>query len=456
MKRLSGLGVIAYSMGSVAAGLFYAFNNFTLPLFLSFYTKDAIIIGWLSSTRSFEQAIVQPFVGGWSDRTWTRFGRRAPFFLIAMPISALFFIITAQIPHDPGLLLLVIISVFIFSFMFNVGIDPYVALLADATESKQRGTINGIAALFGFLGQVIILIVAGIIWEQHHDWVFYLIAIGLVLGFGIVGAGVRERRDLGDGQKKKSTDSMLKPSLRPYLNYASDRWRESREAVKLLLVRFLYQIGINAAVPFLTLFVSTQIGTAGWREMVSVVPGLAGIVLDAKTGATVGTLNGQGISQIVAAMLLLVTALSCIPCGWLGDRFGKKRIFMIGLFVEGIFALLAAFATSIPQLMLYLLFLGFGNAAVTILFFPYLSDLVRPDQMGEFKGLSATAETSGVVLSVLLAGALIDMNLFEMKYRVIFLVTGFFLLLGVVAVSFVKARLDTKADVSLATEGAPS
>src|SRR5512135_1655271 len=131
MKRLSGLGVIAYSMGSVAAGLFYAFNNFTLPLFLSFYTKDAIIIGWLSSTRSFEQAIIQPFVGAWSDRTWTRVGRRAPFFLLAMPLSALFFFITGIIPHDPALLWFAVLSVFVFSFLFNVGIDPYVALLAD-------------------------------------------------------------------------------------------------------------------------------------------------------------------------------------------------------------------------------------------------------------------------------------------------------------------------------------
>src|SRR5512140_2417795 len=206
MKRLSGLGVIAYSMGSVAAGLFYAFNNFTLPLFLSFYTQDAIIIGWLSSTRSFEQAIVQPFVGGWSDRTWTRLGRRAPFFLIAMPVSALFFIITALIPHDASFLWLVIISVFMFSFMFNVGIDPYVALLANVTESKQRGTINGVAAVFGFLGQVVILIAAGLIWEQHHEWVFYLIALGLVVGFGFVALGVRERRNLGDGERKKPTD----------------------------------------------------------------------------------------------------------------------------------------------------------------------------------------------------------------------------------------------------------
>ena len=189
---------------------------------------------------------------------------------------------------------------------------------------------------------VVILIAAGLIWEQHHDWVFYLIAIGLVLGFALVAFGVREHKQLGDGEKKKPTDSMLKPSLAPYIGYVRDRWRESREAVKLLLVRFLYQIGINAAVPFLTLFVSTQIGTAGWRELVSVIPGLAGIVLDDKTGMTVGTLDAQGISQIVAALFLLITLIFAIPSGWLGDRFGKKRVFRIGLLVMGVMALMGA------------------------------------------------------------------------------------------------------------------
>ncbi|MGB8646566.1 MAG: MFS transporter [Anaerolineae bacterium] len=443
MKHLSRSGIIAYSMGSVAAGLFYAFNNFTLPLFLSFYTKDAIIIGWLSSTRSVEQAFIQPFVGGWSDRTWTRLGRRAPFFLIAMPISALFFVITTLIPHDPSLLGPVIVAVFIFSFMFNVGIDPYVALLADVTESIQRGTINGVAAVFGFLGQVVILIAAGLIWEQHHDWVFYLIALGLVLGFGIVALGVRERQQLVEGEERtQPTDSMLKPSLAPYIEYIRDRWRESRDAVKLLLVRFLYQIGVNAAVPFLTLFVSTQIGTAGWREMISLIPGGANLAFG---NTTVANLDAQGVSQIVAALFLLVTMLFAIPCGWLGDHLGKKRVFRVGLLVMGIVALFAAFATSIPQLLFYLIFLGLGNAAVSILFFPYLSDLVRADQMGEFQGLSATAETGGIALSVLLAGALINLNLFDMKYRIIFIVTGIFLLLGVVAVSFVRAQLEAGA-----------
>src|SRR5581483_3333684 len=154
MQRLSRLGVISYSFGNFAAGVYYAFNSFALPLFLSIYTQNNILIGWLSSARSFEQFFVQPVVGAYSDRLWTRVGRRAPFFLIGMPLSALILAFTGNIPHDPKYLWFAVGGVFLFSFLFNIGIDPYVALLADVTVPDERGTVNGIAALFGFIGQV--------------------------------------------------------------------------------------------------------------------------------------------------------------------------------------------------------------------------------------------------------------------------------------------------------------
>src|SRR5205807_5511976 len=93
MSRLSRRTTIAYSMGQLGSGLYGAFNNFTLSLYLYQFTQNAILIGWLSQTRSFEQSIIQPIVGARSDRTWTRFGRRAPFFLATMPIVALLLIV---------------------------------------------------------------------------------------------------------------------------------------------------------------------------------------------------------------------------------------------------------------------------------------------------------------------------------------------------------------------------
>jgi maltose/moltooligosaccharide transporter len=479
MARLSPLRTVLYGFGQLAAGFYYAFNNFTLPLYLGHFTANNIIIGWLSSTRSFEQSIIQPLVGARSDKAHTPIGRRAPFFLATMPLVALLLIVNALVPHDfsalhvpdvahaPEWLLPVVITVFLFSLLFNIGIDPYNALLVDVTTPEERGTKSGIAQVFGFVGQFSILIIAAALWATNPPLVFIIVAVSLVVGFGAVALGVREPRELRHGpfvrappsrpmshirrgrewiEGARNLEALLK-TLHIYRfgigvatvlvglkRYLQDLLHEQREGMKLLGVKFLYQLGVNAAVPFLTFFVVDEIGTNGWSDIVRAVPGMAATPLAA--------IDASGLSQLMGAILLLVTAVFALPCGLLGDRFGKKRIFALGLLVMGVFAMLSAFATSIPQLIVYLVFLGFGNSALTVLFGVYLADLVPGDRIGEFTGLTAFAETGGVVFSILLAGELLNLNLFGLRYRLIFIITGVFLLLALFAVTFVKARLD--------------
>jgi MFS family permease len=181
--------------------------------------------------------------------------------------------------------------------------------------------------------------------------------------------------------------------------------------------------------------------------MVSSVPFLAPFGLE--------RLDAVAVSQQVAAVLLLVTGLAALPCGYLGDRIGKKRVFAAGLLIVGVMAFLAAGAVSIPQLLLYVVILGVGNAATTVLFFPWLTDLVPASRVGEFAGLSALAETGGVVFSVLLAGELINLNLFGMHYRMIFVVTGICLVLGFLASFFVKSSVRGPASPDTVPEMEP-
>lgn len=551
MVPLSRKGTIAYSAGLLAAGVFYSFNNFTLPLYLSIYTSNAILIGWLSSTRSFEQAIVQPVVGAWSDRTRTRFGRRAPFFMTAMPAAAILLMINGLLPHDPAFLWIVVAVVFAFSFLFNIGIDPYFALLADVTTPEQRGTVNGVAQVFGFVGQVVLLVAAAFLWTIHPAWVFALVAIFLLVGFATVIFGVREPKHqtgeqrqgrialpgvigemrkhlvekpklaiggtaiglavfvgvlslfdlviavavgLGSGiliglllrlrlwsllMERFSVTRLLRltilllaslvvggivgglagcavalvPALvafalagqGPALLFAAfililvgapigalagweagvyilGLYSEQAQPVKLLAVKFLYQFGINAAAPFITLFVVSEIGVNGWSDLVRAIPFGAAFGLE--------RLDAQSVSQLIPALMIVTMGVTAIPIGALGDRFGKRRVFGIGLFVMGMAALVAASAVSVPQLMLIVIFIGLGNAAQTVLFYPYLTELVPSSRVGEFTGLSAFAETGGVALSVLVAGALINWNPYGLHYRLVFMVTGLFILLA--------------------------
>ena len=295
-----------------------------------------------------------------------------------------------------------------------------------------------VAQIFGFVGYIALLVVAALLWESHSEWVFVFVAVGLLLGFLVVAFGVHEPRDLGHAPSQPQ-DAVRRPHRSPRkfvadgAQYLHDLWHTQREAMKLLGAKLLYEFGVNAAMPFLTLFMVEQIGVKGWAEMIGVAPPLVSMGVD--------RMDAQGVSQLVAAFLVLMTLISAVPSGWLGDRLGKKPVFAAGLLIVGVSALFAAFATTIPQLMFYLIFLGLGNGARVVLYTPYLGDLIPAARVGEFTGLSASAETAGVFLAALIAGELINMNVYNLGYRTIFVLTGIFLLLGFVAVLFVKGRL---------------
>src|SRR5713226_7142805 len=121
MRDLSLATKLFYSAGSIGTGAFYAFNNFVLPPILKALGAPDLLIGLLSSTRSIEGAVVQPTVGALSDRVWTRFGRRKPFLLVGIPLSAAFFVAGAFVDN----LLALAVVIFLFSIFFNVAVAPY-------------------------------------------------------------------------------------------------------------------------------------------------------------------------------------------------------------------------------------------------------------------------------------------------------------------------------------------
>src|SRR5205085_9718393 len=80
--------------------------------------------------------IVQPIIGSMSDRTWTRLGRRRPYFLSGAVLAsvALFFMPTSSsLWMAAGLL-------WILDASINVSMEPFRAFVADKLNTDQRTT----------------------------------------------------------------------------------------------------------------------------------------------------------------------------------------------------------------------------------------------------------------------------------------------------------------------------
>ncbi|HEX8035899.1 MAG TPA: MFS transporter [Ktedonobacterales bacterium] len=376
---------LLYSSGNLGSGVFYAFNNFILPLFLDTLHMPAILIALLSSTRSFEGAVVQPIVGAWSDRTWTRFGRRKPFILAFVPISVFFILLTPFLPgfatlaplvalqHALGLsqqafvLLIVALDIFFFTLAFNIMYDPYQALLADITPLAHRGRVNGIFQALGASGQALILII-GAFLSVGMTGLFLLTGIALATFFVPTLIGIREPRHL--------------PGVREQHRYTTrDYWNGLRADPQVQLyfaTQFFLWFGINAITPFLTLYAKKEAHFDDSHAL------------------------------ILSFILLLSSAIFNVPFGQLGDRLGLKRIFFFGMICMAGAAVAGIFTKEALPLYLILTVAGIGNAAQTASSYPLLTRIVQPDQMGLYTGLASTVTSIAAPASALITGALIQ------------------------------------------------
>jgi MFS family permease len=362
-----------YASASIGTGAFYAFNNFVLPPILKAFGAPDLLIGLLSSTRSIEGALIQPTVGALSDRVWTPVGRRRPFMLIGVPLSAVFFVVGGFVSS----LVPLAIVIFLFSIFFNIAVDPYTALLADVIPLEHRGWVSGLSTgvqLVSSVGFLLVIYFATANGSAIPLWTYVLVAIVLLLSFGVTVLGVREPREVAEPER-------IPPRM--YLQAVL----EHRQAVRYLGTLFVYQFGLNAILPYLVLFVVEDI-----HQTDQVAFGLS-------------------------AALLVVTALGAIVFGRIADHIGTRRVLAIGWLLLAVSAMAGVLVTNLLETTIVVLVGGVGNGAATAVSWPLLSALIPPEKTGVFAGLKAAAESVAIPLSVLVAA---EVFLPSFGYRGIF------------------------------------
>ncbi len=118
---------------------------------LYFYTNDAgraqplismYIMGAALICGRIVDALADPLIGFWSDKTHTRIGRRRPFILIGAPLMVGSFILLFRPMFPAGSAALVVSTIVImglFWFFFTAVMGPYLSLMPELAEtSKQR------------------------------------------------------------------------------------------------------------------------------------------------------------------------------------------------------------------------------------------------------------------------------------------------------------------------------
>jgi EmrB/QacA subfamily drug resistance transporter len=126
--------------------------------------------------------------------------------------------------------------------------------------------------------------------------------------------------------------------------------------------------------------------------------------------------------QWVVAAYTLAFALALLPNGRLGDTFGRKRMFLLGVAAFTAASLLCGLAPSIEWLIAARVLQGFAGAMMTPQTLAIAQVIFPPDERAGVFALFGLASGLAAVLGPVVGGVLISADLFGLSWRPIFLV----------------------------------
>ncbi len=166
-RKLGFWDIWNMSFGFLGIQMGFALQNANASRILQIFGADVHELSWFWIVAPLTGLIVQPIVGYYSDRTWTRLGRRRPYFLtgallasmglILMPNADMFTAFMPALWVGAGMLMIMDAS-------FNVAMEPFRALVADILPSDQR--------TLGFSVQTILIGIGAVI----GSWLPYVLA----------------------------------------------------------------------------------------------------------------------------------------------------------------------------------------------------------------------------------------------------------------------------------------
>ncbi|WP_411893356.1 MFS transporter [Winogradskyella sp. A2] len=157
-RRLSFWEIWNLSFGFLGVQMGFALQNANASRILQIFGADVHELSWFWIVAPLTGLIVQPIIGHYSDRTWTKLGRRRPYFLVGAILASLGLILmpnsdmfTAFMPAlwvGAGMLMIMDAS-------FNIAMEPFRALVADVLPSDQRTLGFSVQTILIGIGAVI-------------------------------------------------------------------------------------------------------------------------------------------------------------------------------------------------------------------------------------------------------------------------------------------------------------
>ncbi|MCF8347206.1 MAG: MFS transporter [Bacteroidales bacterium] len=431
--RLSFWQIWNMSFGFLGIQFGFALQNANASRILQTFGADVEHLNWFWLVAPLTGMIVQPIIGYMSDKTWNRFGRRRPYFLVGAFLTSVALILMPNAPHLASWIAPMFIGgglLMIMDASINISMEPFRALVADKLPEEQhtlgfsvQTLLIGIGAVVGswlpyMLGNwfgVPNESASGLI-PPNVIWSFYIGAAVLVSS--IIWTVTTTNEYPPEYYQKEEDDETAPP----------EKFRIPKTMWQLLLVQFFSWFALFSMWVYTTPAVARHFYDA-------IDPTSAGYQ---EAGDWVGILFGiyNGVSAMIALLLPKVA-----------KRLGRKTTHALALTIGGVSFL--SFLVFTDPTYLIIPMIGIGIAWGSILAMPYamLANSIPPKKMGVFMGLFNMSITIPQIVNGVFGGFILT-YLFKGDPLYSLVMAGVLMILGAASTFFVHDKLDEKKQVT--------
>jgi len=446
LPRLTKAQIWNMSMGFLGIQFGFALQNANASRILQTFGADIEHLGWFWLAAPITGMLVQPIVGHYSDRTWTRLGRRRPYFIAGAIFAALALvfmpnaeILAAFIPPmfvGAGMLMIMDASI-------NVSMEPFRALVADKLPLDQRtfgfsvqSTLIGIGAVAGSWITYVLaewlnvskVAPAGSV-PDNVVFSFYLGAVVLIITILWTVITTRE-------YSPKEMEAFHGEEANP--EPASTIVKKESGIVQIFkdfvaMPRTMKQLGVVQFFSWLALFGMWVYTTPAIAQHVYNLP-----VTDTSSEAYNDAGNWVGI---LFGVYNGVAALYAMLLPFIAKKTSRKTAHAISL-LFGAAGLLSIYFIKDPDILIIPM-VGVGIAWASILSMPYaiLSGSLPARKMGIYMGLFNFFITIPQIVNGIFTGPLLK-ALFNSQAIFALIIAGVSLLIAAVSVYFVEDKED--------------
>lgn len=385
--RLSFWQIWNMSFGFLGIQFGFALQNANASRILQIFGADVHELSWFWLVAPLTGLIVQPIIGHYSDNTWTRLGRRRPYFLagavaaslglVLMPRADIFIAFLPPLWVGAGLLMIMDASI-------NVAMEPFRALVADKLPSDQRTlgfsvqtVLIGIGAVIGSWLPYILTSLLGVSNEAPEGSVptnlILSFLIGAIVLIGTIVLTVSTTSEYSPEEVEKFSDDetvVEESEKKSIFDIFSDFKNMPLTMRQLSYVQFFSWFGLFGMWVFTTPAIAHHIFGLPLSDTHSKSYQDAGDWV----GVIFGVYNA--VSAVFAFSLPAIAA-----------KIGRKKTHSISLIIGAVGLLSIYIVPDKYWLLLSMTFVGVAWASILAMPYAILAGSIPPKKMGVYMGI---------------------------------------------------------------------